>query len=201
MIVNTAFLILAAGSASRMNQPKQLLPFKNDVLLTHVIKQALAVSRENVFVVLGANNNLISQEIKSFSVNILCNKQWKKGIGSSIAYGVSEIQQLKKYKRVVVLLADQPSISNIDIQHILEYHINHQNKITVTACINYTGVPAVFEQEFFNELMLLSNDDGAKPILKKHKLQVSKFVIDKEILDIDTPEEYDKILKSLDRLL
>lgn len=201
MIVDTAFLILAAGSSRRMNQPKQLLPFKNDVLLTHVIKQALAVSKENVFVILGANSNLISQEIKSFSVNILCNKQWKKGIGGSIAYGVSEIKKLKKHHRVVVLLADQPSISTKYIQSLLIDHVNHQNKITVTACRNYTGVPAVFEQDFFQELILLSNDDGAKPILKKHKLQVSKFVTDKEILDIDTPEEYDKILKSLDRLL
>lgn len=201
MIANTAFLIVAAGSSSRMKQPKQLLPFKNDVLLTHAIKQVLAVSKENVFVVVGANSDVITKTIKKHSVHILNHQQWKKGIGSSIAYGVSAIQKLNKYQRVVVLLADQPSIQTKDIQQILEYHYHHQCKITVTACLNYTGVPVVFEQEFFKELVLLSKDDGARSILKKYKSEVSKFVIEKEILDIDTPEDYAKMLKSLNALL
>ncbi|NIJ44026.1 molybdenum cofactor cytidylyltransferase [Wenyingzhuangia heitensis] len=201
MIENTAFLILAAGASKRMGTPKQLLSFKTDVLLTHAIKQVLQVSTENVFVVLGANYKSILKKIRSLSVNVIEHKEWEKGIGSSIAFGVSQIQQTNKYKRVMLLLADQPNIKADDLQQILRHHFNNKNKITVTACYNYTGVPVVFEHYFFKELTLLSSDNGAKSILKKYESIVSDFLIEKEIVDIDTPEDYDKMLKSLKPLL
>lgn len=201
MAQNTAFLIVAAGGSKRMKKPKQLLPFKKDVLLTHAIKQVLAVSKENVFVVVGANSDVIYQKIKEFAVNVVENKEWKNGIGSSIACGVSKIQQQNKYQRVMVLLADQPSVNSGDIQQLLQFHITNKYKITKTSCVNYTGVPVIFERSFFKELAMLSNDNGAKSILKNYESEVAAFFIEKEILDIDTPEDYTKMLKSLDALL
>ncbi|ANW97333.1 hypothetical protein AXE80_13970 [Wenyingzhuangia fucanilytica] len=200
MISSTAFLILAAGGSARMQEPKQLLPFKNEMLLTHTIKQVLGVSKQHVFVVLGANYKSISKTIQGFSIEVLQHLKWEKGIGSSIAFGVSQIQKKNKYQRIVIVLSDQPEVCSKDLEQVLENHIINKNKITVTACYNYTGVPAVFDKDFFEELKKLSDDTGAKSIIKRNQCQVSHFKIDKEILDIDTSDDYDKMLKKLTTL-
>ncbi|MGY6649213.1 nucleotidyltransferase family protein [Wenyingzhuangia sp. IMCC45574] len=194
----TALLVLAAGASKRMGSPKQLLPIKDQILLTVVVQQALQVCENDTYVVLGANFNTVSEHLKDFSSKILFNMNWDQGIGSSIAFGISEIHSLQKYDQVVLLLADQPTVVAQDIQDLIKYHIQHINKITVTRCKNYIGVPAVFDASFFEEMMQLSDDYGAKTIVKKHIDQVSLFKIDREIWDVDTQEDYQKILKNMD---
>lgn len=197
----SAIVILAAGNSSRMGCAKQLLSWKNTTLVENAIQQAIEVSHSEVFVVLGANDELIFDKIKKYPINVLVHRQWKNGIGSSIAYGVKEIHNSSIYQRVVLLLADQPNITTHDVNCLLQHHIHKNNKITVTVCRNYTGVPVVFEKDFFKELMLLSGDCGAKSIIYQHRKKVTEFVIDKKILDIDTKEDYDKMLKNLNALL
>lgn len=194
----TALLVLAAGASKRMGSPKQLLPFKDQILLTVVVQQALKAKPNDTFVVLGANYNSVNEHLKDFPCTILYHQDWDDGIGSSIAFGISNLKNLQKYDQVVLLLADQPTIVAKDIQDLIDYHILHVNKITVTECKNYIGVPTVFDATFFDEMSKMSGDVGAKLIVKNHIDQVSKFLIDREIWDVDTQEDYQKILKKMD---
>ena len=51
-----------------MGQPKQLLPYKGQTLLSYVIKSVLASSCSPVIVILGANADKIEPEIVSTSI-------------------------------------------------------------------------------------------------------------------------------------
>ena len=61
-------LILAAGTSSRMGQPKQLLPFRGTILLDWVMAQAESASALNeVIVVLGRAADEIQPRLRSTS--------------------------------------------------------------------------------------------------------------------------------------
>ena len=85
-------LLLAAGSSSRMGQPKQLLPWGDQTLIGHQI-QKLIKTGHPVHVVIGSNSELILPVIEKFPANILINKDWELGMGSSISFGIKQIIQ------------------------------------------------------------------------------------------------------------
>ncbi len=60
---NIPILILAAGESKRMGERvKQLLPWNNTTLLENAFRQATESQVEDVFVVLGANNEFIKKQ-------------------------------------------------------------------------------------------------------------------------------------------
>ena len=89
-----AIIILAAGSSSRLGEPKQLLELNGKTLLQKAIETSLLVS-ESVTVVLGANKKIIQPTISNYSIQIAFNENWKKGMSSSIQTGMEVLDEKK----------------------------------------------------------------------------------------------------------
>ncbi|MCI9846018.1 NTP transferase domain-containing protein [Flavobacterium pectinovorum] len=192
-----AIVILAAGNAKRMGQSKQLMPWRYSTLLGSVIANILSADADKFFVVLGAYRNEIERKIDLSQTTILINKNWQQGLGSSIAIATSEID--KKYpgiNAVLFVLADQPFINSPHLNKIIELHNKEKDAIIITRKDDYRGVPVLFPKQFFSELMLLSNDEGAKQIINKNKNLVKEVVTQDDTTDIDTLESYVKLYKS-----
>ncbi|MDP4680996.1 MAG: nucleotidyltransferase family protein [Cyclobacteriaceae bacterium] len=183
---NLAVLILAAGNSSRLGQPKQLLSYKDTTLLEHTIRCGKTVS-DNVFVVLGGNEDLIKNKISLKTVTSITNPYWKKGIGSSISYGTrSIIKTIYDLESLLILLSDQPKITgSVLSQLITAYTIEHKTIIASNYGKSY-GVPAIFEKTHFPELMNLQADSGAKSIIKLHLDYVNFIDFPEGKIDIDT---------------
>jgi molybdenum cofactor cytidylyltransferase len=190
-------ILLAAGSSSRMGQPKQLLPWGNTTLIEHQI-QTLLSSRQPVNVVLGFNAPLISPIIEKYAVNIFINSNWKSGMGSSISTGIIEIlKRFPKAEGVLVTLLDQPLLTASYVEKILDtFQPGSQQIIVSHSSSGWKGVPVLFDKFYFNELSELRNDEGAKKIFQQHEDNV--VVVDAgEILeDIDTPQNYQQMLRN-----
>ena len=76
-----ALLIIAAGRSARLGQPKQLLPFKNTFLLDYIINECQASEIGDIFVVLGANRELIEPKLnKIFLKKTFYNAHWANGM-------------------------------------------------------------------------------------------------------------------------
>lgn len=192
---NIAILILAAGASNRMGVTKQLLPWKHTTLLEHTIETVLKLNIENMFVVLGANIELIHSKIKSYPIEIIHNINWQNGLGSSIACGVKYIQNLAKTSDgVLIVLADQPFIDVTHLNILIESFFNKKSKIVTTSYNkDKEGVPAIFDASYFKELSNLNDDFGAKELIKNNKTLSVKA--SNKIMDIDTKTEYEKLLK------
>lgn len=181
---NLAVLILAAGKSSRLGEPKQLVKYKGESLLRIAVKNALEISKD-VFVVLGHKKNECFNEIKDLKVNTLLNENYKKGIGTSISYG---IQNLKEYQNLMICLCDQPFI---DVKHLkkLKDKINKQNIIaTQYIQLEDSTVPAIFPSKYYDELSKLNEDFGAKKILNQNQCINIKLEKEKSV-DIDTIDD------------
>ena len=186
-----AIVVLAAGSAKRMGQSKQLLPWGDSTLLDSAIKNALSANADNFFVVLGAYKNEIEEKIDLSKTIVLINKNWQQGLGCSIALATLEIDH--KYpdiNAVLFVLADQPFISSFHLNAMIELHNKDKEAIIITKKDDYRGVPVLFPKKFFSELMLLFNDEGAKQIIIKNKTQVKEVSTEDNIADIDTFKSY-----------
>lgn len=184
-----AIIIVAAGSSSRMKSPKQLLALGNTTLLGNAIAQAKATAADEVFTVLGANFEAVRSSIQNYNATVVENKNWKNGLGSSIASGVDFIIGNRDYQAVMIMLGDQPLIDSNYLNELLATFKVDPSAITATKYTHSIGVPAVFPKEYFKELAGLNDDHGAKFLLNGSNL-VKVLDPGKKTIDVDTPEDY-----------
>lgn len=192
---NIGIVILAARASTRMGTPKQLLRYQERSLLRHTIEVAIASVCRPIVVVLGANAQLIKPDISQLSIQIVENLQWTKGMSSSIQVDIQELKtSYPEVEAVIVTLCDQPFISTEIINRLaLAYHSTNQ---PIIACeyAETLGVPALFSDRLFSELMTLKNGEGAKQVIKKHSQEVFGISFPAGATDIDTPKEYAELL-------
>lgn len=184
---NMATIILAAGQSKRLGRPKQLIEFRGKKLLQQVIDLVDEIEIGPCFVVLGAFTHEIEKEIDFKKSKIILNDQWEEGMASSIRCGLEAIQN-SAVENVLVLLTDQPLINHEILQQLVT---SHEVGPGITACsyANQVGVPAIFSEHFFKELMQLKGDRGAKNILTKYSESVQTIPFPWGEMDVDSEED------------
>jgi len=167
-----AQLILAAGASTRMGEPKQLF-------------------------VLGANYQLIYDQIEKYPVKVVENKNWSLGMGSSIQIGVNTILQSEEaFDAILISLIDQPLIKTKDYGALIEKFESKECPIVASDLGDRIGVPAIFSKPLFEELRQLEKDYGARYIIEKYKNQTEIILLNSVGVDVDTMQQYRQIIKS-----
>ena len=190
--------ILAAGASKRMGTPKQLLTWgKKTSLLTHAIETASDLKPAEVIVVLGAYFDRIKTEISSYSVTVLKNDQWERGLGTSISCAAEYLRSKKSEKRhLLVMLADQPFISTKFLKEMcMEFSADQHHIIASTYQNRPYGVPALFDASYLQELAQLHDDYGARYLLKKYQDLMTLLKPPRQNPDIDTQDDYENNYK------
>jgi len=193
---NISALLLAAGQSSRMRGIKQLLPWKGTFLLQHALNTLIKLGLEKVFVVLGANSEKIRPKLNSESqmVQVIDNPTWEKGLGNSISVGIDHIlKDNTEVAGVLVCLADQPLITYTYLKRLQSHFETGIYPIVASNYKDRIGVPAIFSRLVLNELLSLDSDFGAKHILTKYQSSLVALDANTILMDIDTPEEYEKL--------
>ena len=194
---NVGLIILAAGKASRMGKPKQLLTYQGISLISHAVKIALNSICKPVVVVLGAYAEQIKPQIDKFPIQIVENPHWQTGMSSSIRAGITAIKESNsKLDAVIIALADQPLINSAVFNQLIQSYQQTENIIIASAYDDIVGVPALFNQSLFSELMQLQGDKGAKYLMRKYQNEVLTIKIPEAGIDIDTPDDYEKLLNT-----
>ena len=184
----SAILILAAGKSSRMGSPKQLLPYKKTTLLGWAIKQAIQSKANAVFCVLGANAIPIKKSIENYSVTTIFNADFNHGLSSSIVAGINYLKD-KDFDTVLIMLADQPNVTAHYLSELITTSEENSAKIIASTYDKKNGVPAIFPKHYFQQLLKLSGDKGAKYFLEKHQKEIIS-IKPINLIDIDTVNEY-----------
>jgi molybdenum cofactor cytidylyltransferase len=192
---NTAIIILAAGSSSRFGDTKQLLHFNGKTLLQHVIAEATATGAEPIVVVTGANADRVSKEIKSEKVEIVFNKDWEQGMASGIVIGLKKAIALNnELEKVIIAVCDQPFVSSSLFQQLVEKQNESVKHIVASTYADTIGTPALFTKKYFDALMGLTGDQGAKILLKKYSDDLATVDFPDGHIDIDTQADYENLL-------
>jgi molybdenum cofactor cytidylyltransferase len=187
-------IILAAGESKRMGTPKQLLDISGISLLRRTVSVALATDLDPVVLVVGANKPQIVPEIADLRLTIIDNSMWRTGMASSVKMGMAALwMNNKNIDAVLMLVCDQPFLTVEVLNRLIAQY--QQKKPPIVACqyAGQVGVPAVFDRTIFEELLNLTGDKGAKPILMNHLDEVHLIDFEDGIIDLDTPEDYEKL--------
>jgi molybdenum cofactor cytidylyltransferase len=193
-----AVILLAAGSSSRMGEPKQLLKIENDFLIRRSARVALQSNTYEVIVILGHRANEIRKLIEDLPLTILVNDQWEKGIGSSIKRGISYLKG-KSFEAGLVMTCDLPLLQPAHLQNLISSY--QQNKVSVVAS-HYSGslgIPALFDKKLFDQLLLIGDYQGAKQIIQENNKHLISIEFPEGAIDLDTPEDYRAYLKTIDK--
>lgn len=190
----TGIIILAAGGSSRLGQPKQNLIYHGKSLLQNAVTAAVNASIGPVILVLGAGHESLKKEIEGCSVHVVVNAEWKEGMSTSIKCGLTHLMQLENEpENALLMLCDQPFV-NSELLITLLNEKKRTGKKVIACTYNHTiGVPAIFDSAYFTELLFLTGNEGAKKLLYSHRNTVGTIAFPEGSVDIDTPEDYEKL--------
>ncbi len=189
---NIAALILAAGESSRFGMPKQNLAYGNSTLLNHIKEQLNADFVERTFVVLGAYADEIIQECGLREDEYILFKDWKNGMGSSLAYACKTIFEKEKYDGLLITLSDLPLVSRSDYETLIRL-FKDEKDIVATKSGTVLGVPSLFGYAYFDELQKLKGEKGARLLLQKHLKNVKEVANESAMIDVDTLKDYQNL--------
>lgn len=189
--MSVAAIILAAGSSSRLGQPKQLVKVGSETLLERTIRLANEAGASPVIVVLGANRDRILAEISITGAVPIFNEQWEQGMATSIHAGLAFFDSTElEVTGALMMACDQPRTSANQLRELLAaFSKNDSEKIVVSAYAEILGIPAVFPVNIFPELRKLQGDRGARGLFAhpRYPLVIQSF--DGGEIDIDRPED------------
>lgn len=178
---NLAIIILAAGTSSRLGKPKQLIKYKGESLLQIAVKKALKLSN-NIFVVLGYEKEKCEEDIKDLNTKIVFNPNYIKGMGTSISCG---IRYTRDFDNTLIMLCDQPLLPDEHFKSLKDFIDNKTIIASLYKDNQNPTVPAIFPKKYYEKLLILDEDKGAKEILREE--EVKPILIDKKYsIDIDT---------------
>lgn len=192
---NVGIIILAAGNSSRLGQPKQLLAYKETTLLKNTVKEASLVPHAVVIVVTGSNHELIEKELDNTAVKISFNPDWETGMSSSIVKGLKDLLRLQPdIQKCIFTVCDQPFVTGALFTNLVEEDQKSGKGITASEYTATLGTPVLFDKKYFAELLELKGQDGAKKIITKYLDDTAKVPFEKGSIDIDTEDDYNKLI-------
>jgi molybdenum cofactor cytidylyltransferase len=194
-------ILLAAGASTRMGCVKLLLPWNNSTLLEHSIEQLKESEIDFFVVVLGANQDIIRKKVNFDGIDVVVNSQWQKGMATSIASGVSFLLKKKpEIQSVLVALSDQPLLDYKYYNSLIDNILISKNKIVASSYSDALGVPAIFDRDYFDDLLNLEGSQGARSLLRGGSVKVTPVNAGELALDLDTRETYNRVYEQHGRL-
>ena len=191
---NIGVIILAAGNSSRLGRPKQLLSYNGRTLLQHSLQIAGASNANPIVVVLGADADIIKREINGVYVHVVQNEDWQEGMASSIRCGINAFRQITpNAEGVIVMVCDQPYITASLLNELITAHQKTGKPIVACSYENTFGPPVFFHHTFFDELLKLKGDVGAKNIIHQHADAVELISFPEGTYEVDTEADYERI--------
>ena len=189
-------VILAAGASVRLGTPKQTILYEGKPLLQHAVAAAQGAGCHPVVVVLGAHADAIVAHLAHFHFSptaIVHNDHWKQGIGTSIAVGIEALLQTENtVTAAIMMVCDQPYADAALLQTLIAQHEQTGKGIVASTYAKTEGVPALFSNKYFDALMHLSGDTGAKKIMLQHQEDVGLVPFEKGIIDVDTIRDVER---------
>ena len=182
-------ILLAAGQSKRLKSENKLIKlYKKKPLINHSLN-ALHKSKVNkVIVVLGYQKKELQKLIKKNNKNIFTyNKEYKKGMASSINAGLRKVN--KKDKGFIIVQSDMPFIKSSDINKIYNSIKSKKYLIYVLKYRNKVGNPIGFDISTMKKFKRIKGDVGAKFMVKRLKKE-TKFI---RINNLKSFKDFDKV--------
>ena len=189
-------VIMASGMARRFGSNKLLHDFQGEPVMNRILRTMSAAPLAAKVVVTR------HPEIKE-----LCDEQNIPVIlhdmplqSDTVALGVKALQEMcPEMTGCMFAASDQPCLSAESVTALCEAFQREPAQIWRMSWQGSVGNPVIFPAFTFNELLNLPPDKGGGAVIKKHPELVRTVEVqrEQELVDVDTPEILEELLKSL----
>ena len=182
--MNIVGLLLAAGSASRFGSDKLRHPLPHGVpIAVQALRHLAAELGEVVAVVKPGDDGLFGSE----ACKVVVCERAHEGMGASLACAVRAAGKRAGY---IVALADMPYIRRTSIAAVRQA-LERGAALAAPYWRTRRGHPVGISGQFYEQLIALGGDEGAKKILGEHARELVKIPIGDPgvVRDIDTPAD------------
>lgn len=160
-------LVLAAGESSRFGGLKQNFRIDGKTLLGRAVDALGDAGCEAVFVVTGAEAEALENDWERRGVRLVHNPSWREGMGGSIACGVSAVlEAVDGVAALVVAVCDQPELDAALVRRLIGRYAEGEQGAVACEYDGRPGVPAIFGKRWFDRLVELRGDEGARKLLR-----------------------------------
>lgn len=181
--------ILAAGTSSRLGQPKQLLRLGGETLIRRTAQTVIDAQIERVLVIVGRDASAIEDELHDLPLEIVVNSDWREGMTSSVRVAVATANS--HADALLLTPCDLPLLSSTHLRTLIE-QFERENAPIVASRYNETlGAPLIIARALWPELSELHGDVGARRVIMRHE---SSFVEWPDgAFDVDTREDWENL--------
>ena len=193
----TTAIVLAGGESRRMGQPKQLLRWQGEPLVTRAARIALESGASETVVVTGAVAEQVEaalaplREAGRGRLHVVFNPNWQDGQGGSVRAAMEALPAA--CEAAMFLPVDQPRLPGTLLRRLWQTWRDGSDLAAVAVAGAVRGAPAVFDRRYFGQLRQVQGDRGGGMLLRRHAEEVSAIETPGEWLaDVDTPEDWRK---------
>jgi molybdenum cofactor cytidylyltransferase len=188
-------IILAAGESKRMGQPKMLLPWGKETVLSHMVTVFREAGVDDIFVVTGGARERVENAVSYLNVKTIFNKEFAKGeMLSSIQCGIRVVTQ--QTQAILIGLGDQPQVQVESVRLVCELFRKSNSSIVVPSFQKRRGHPWLVARPLWKDVLELEHPQSPRDFLDAHHKQIHYVNVDDQgiLADLDTPEDYKKWL-------
>jgi molybdenum cofactor cytidylyltransferase len=184
-------LVLAAGSSSRLGQPKQLLPYRGSTLLDETLNVARACGFDQLLVTVGGASAAVRERVDFTGVEVVENVEFTTGCSSSISAAIGAVDD--DAAGMVLMLGDQPRVQVDAVRRLIAAAAH--SPLGVCHYSDGRGHPFWFHRDVFDDLRSLHGDKAVWKLLESGRYDVADVAIAGPVpLDVDTWEDYEALL-------
>jgi len=194
-------IILAAGDSTRMGRPKALLPDpEGRPFVARLVRTFAAAGVHDIVVVTGSLHEAIADAIAvdqpPVAPNLVNNPQPALGQVSSLWMGLDAVAR-PGIEGALVTLVDIPLVLASTVRRVIDAWTQNRAPIVRPAVGDRHGHPVLFDRSIFDALRHAPLTEGARAVVHANADRIVNVQVDDQgcLLDIDTPSDYDAIIK------
>jgi molybdenum cofactor cytidylyltransferase len=186
-----AAIVLAAGRSSRMAPHNKLLiaDKAGKPMIARVVDNVLSSGARPILVVTGHMRDAVEEALGGRPVTMLHAPDYAEGLAASLKTGIAAVPP--ECAGAIVCLGDMPLVTGRMIDRVLSMHDADEGRLIVQPTYQgKPGNPMLWDRRFFDEIMQLSGDTGARLLVRQHADSACEIEIgdDAILRDFDTPE-------------
>jgi molybdenum cofactor cytidylyltransferase len=191
-------VVLAAGKSERMGVNKLLLRIAGRTLLDHILEALEAAGLREVYVVLGHRPEMLRPVLERHDVEEVLNPEYEEGMLSSFKAGLRRVSSEAAY----LVLGDQLLEPALLVKMASAMEGDPQAEIVSPTYLGRRGHPVLFRSSVFGEILSLRGGETLRDLIERHSS--SHRLVEGGplcVLDIDTPEDFERARRLYEALL
>ena len=194
MTGSVAAILLAAGKSRRMGSCKQLLSLGESTVIVRCVVALVTGGAGEIVVVVSEEGHEVAEAVRDYPVRIVVNPECEGDMASSVRAGRDALPA--EASGVIVCLCDYPLVSAGTINSLIVEHGDSPGSIIIPCHQERRGHPLLFPRAVLNELVddMILRDLVRRDPNRIRSLDVADPCV---LLDMDTPEDYRRILSMM----